>query len=164
RGAPCRRTLGAPRAPRRAALPRSREPRASSAHCRLVSGARRLRPRARAGRPLPRDAAPGGGELSHRGHRRLGERRPRRRRSLARARSVLLFETVLENRAAAPVSGALALSVNGRAMLPVPVDLPPGPSIVATPFRVPARGEYLVEARLLLPAALPAPGPVTSAI
>ena len=84
--------------------------------------------------------------------------------ALAPARSVLPFETVLENRAAAPVSGALALSVNGRAMLPVPVDLPPGPSIVATPFRVPARGEYLVEARLLLPAALPAPGPVTSAI
>ena len=50
--------------------------------------------------------------------------------ALAPARSVLPFETVLENRAAAPVSGALALSVNGRAMLPVPVDLPPGPSVV----------------------------------
>ena len=84
--------------------------------------------------------------------------------ALAPARSVLPFETVVENRTAAPVSGALALSVNGRQMLPLPVDLPPGPSVVAAPFRLPAHGEYLVEARLLLPPALPASGPVDSAI
>ncbi|HYV56365.1 MAG TPA: VWA domain-containing protein [Candidatus Nitrosopolaris sp.] len=84
--------------------------------------------------------------------------------ALAPARSVLPFETVVENRAAVPVSGALALSVNGRPMLPLPVDLPPGPSLVAAPFRLPGRGEYLVEARLLLPPVLPAPGPVDSVI
>src|SRR5262249_17679462 len=77
--------------------------------------------------------------------------------ALAPARSVLPFETVVENRAAAPVSGALALSVNGRPMLPLPVDLPPGPTVVAAPFRLPARREYLVHARLLLPPVLPAP-------
>src|SRR5439155_26102276 len=57
--------------------------------------------------------------------------------ALAPARSVLPFETVLENPAAAPVSGALALSVNGRALLPLPVDLPPGPGVVAPPYSAP---------------------------
>src|SRR5207247_1405409 len=60
---------------------------------------------------------------------------------------------------------ALAVTVNGEALLPVPVELPPGVSAVRLPYRFENAGTYLLEATLLLaPGAPPAPGAVAAAI
>ncbi|HXA55049.1 MAG TPA: VWA domain-containing protein, partial [Solirubrobacteraceae bacterium] len=84
---------------------------------------------------------------------------------LAPAHAVLPLEAVLESRADAALGGALALTVNGQALLPVPLDLPPGVSVVRLPYRFEEPGSYLLEARLLLaPDTPPAPGAVGAAI
>src|SRR5205823_1922999 len=84
---------------------------------------------------------------------------------LAPAHAVLPLEAVVESRAAAPLGAALAVTVNGEALLPVPVELPPGVSAVRLPYRFGNAGAYLLEASLrFAPGAPPAPGAVTAAI
>ena len=84
---------------------------------------------------------------------------------LAPAHAPLPLEAVVESRAARPLGAALAVSVNGEALAPVPVELPPGVSAVRLPYRFAHAGAYLLEARLLLaPGAPPAPGAVAAAI
>ena len=84
---------------------------------------------------------------------------------LAPAHAVLPLEAVVESRAAAPLAAALAVTVNGEALLPVPLELPPGVSAVRLPYRFANAGAYLLEAKLLLaPGAPPAPGAVAAAI
>src|SRR5205823_2652926 len=64
-----------------------------------------------------------------------------------------------------PLAAALAVTVNGEALLPVPLELPPGVSAVRLPYRFANAGAYLLEAKLLLaPGAPPAPGAVAAAI
>src|SRR5438034_814267 len=84
---------------------------------------------------------------------------------LAPAHAALPLEAVVESRAVAPFGAALAVSVNGEALLPVPVELPPGVSAVRLPYRFENAGSYLLEAKLLLaPDAPPAPGAVAAGI
>ncbi len=71
----------------------------------------------------------------------------------------------MESRAVAPLGAALAVTVNGEALLPVPVELPPGVSAVRLPYRFANAGAYLLEASLHFePGAPPAPGSVAAAI
>src|SRR5437667_117888 len=84
---------------------------------------------------------------------------------LAPAHAVLPLEAVVESRAAAPLGAALAVTVNGEALLPVPVELPPGVSAVRLPYRFANAGAYLLEASLrFAPGAPPAPGAVAAAM
>ncbi len=84
---------------------------------------------------------------------------------LAPAHAALPLEAVVESRAAAPLGAALAVTVNGEALLPVPVELPPGVSAVRLPYRFANAGAYLLEASLrFAPGTPPAPGAVTAAI
>ena len=84
---------------------------------------------------------------------------------LAPAHAALPLEAVVESRAVAPLGAALAVTVNGQALLPVPVELPPGVSAVRLPYRFANAGAYLLEASLrFAPGAPPAPGAVAAAI
>src|SRR5207245_9695685 len=84
---------------------------------------------------------------------------------LAPAHPARPLEVVVESRAVAPLGAALAVTVNGEALLPVPVELPPGVSAVRLPYRFANAGAYLLEASLrFAPGAPPAPGAVTAAI
>src|SRR5439155_849646 len=62
---------------------------------------------------------------------------------LAPAHAVLPLEAVVESRAAAPLGAALAVTVNGEALLPVPVELPPGVSAVRLAYRFENAGTAL---------------------
>jgi Mg-chelatase subunit ChlD len=85
--------------------------------------------------------------------------------ALAPAGAVLPLEAVVESRAPAERSAALALAVNGAALLPAPVALAPGTTLVRLPYRFEAPGNVLLEARLLLAPGEPeAPGHVTAAM
>ena len=84
---------------------------------------------------------------------------------LAPAHTVLPLEAVVESRAATPLGAALAVTVNGEALLPAPVELPPGVSVVRLPYRFEDAGSYLLEAKLLpAPGAPPSPGAAAAAI
>jgi Ca-activated chloride channel family protein len=85
--------------------------------------------------------------------------------AVAAAGAVLPLEAVLESRAPAERSAALALAVNGAALVPVPVPLAPGTTLVRLPYRFEEPGNVLVEARLLFAPGEPeAPGRVAAAM
>jgi len=71
--------------------------------------------------------------------------------TFATAAAVLPLEAVVENRAPAPRDAALAIRLNGKSLLPVPVQMPPGVSAVRLPYRFDEAGSYLMEAELLMP-------------
>src|SRR5207245_9689182 len=75
---------------------------------------------------------------------------------LAPAHAALPLEVVVESRAVAPLGAALAVTVNGQALLPVPVELPPGPSAVRLPYRLANAGAYPLHADLRLRPGRPA--------
>jgi Ca-activated chloride channel family protein len=77
---------------------------------------------------------------------------------VAPERTFVPVEAVVESRAAASL--AVALTIDGASATPRPVDLRPGLSVVALPYRAEGVGEHLLEARLLLPPERPpAPTP-----
>jgi Ca-activated chloride channel homolog len=82
---------------------------------------------------------------------------------VAAAGTVLPIEAVIESRAIGTRSAALALAANGRALLPVPLELPPGVSVVRLPYRFDESGQYLLEARLLAAPGEPAPPAIAAA-
>src|SRR5439155_1042022 len=165
-------------APRPAALPPGWAPLSPG---RAVPHARRRARDPGARRPLARARASGGGRLCGRSDRRLGERRQCGARDRARVpgaararawgarrdrrhrlRGTLAPAGTPPGR---PPAAALAVTVNGEALLPVPLELPPGVSAVRLPYRFANAGAYLLEAKLLLaPGAPPAPGAVAAAI
>jgi Mg-chelatase subunit ChlD len=85
--------------------------------------------------------------------------------ALAPAHAALPIEAVVESRAAEPRAAALRIAVDGQSLLPVPVELTPGVSVVRLPYRFEAPGSRLLEAELLLPPGEPpSPGPVARVI
>ena len=74
--------------------------------------------------------------------------------------SVLPLSVVVESRAPKPLPAVLEVRADEERAAPVPVELPPGTSLVELPYRFRAEGEFLLQARLLLPPAEPrAPAP-----
>src|SRR5262245_43265703 len=73
--------------------------------------------------------------------------------ALAPAGAPVPLEAVVESRV--PGTAAVSLQVDGEAMVPRPVDLPAGISVVGLPYRAGDRGHHLLEARLLLPGTPP---------
>jgi Mg-chelatase subunit ChlD len=67
------------------------------------------------------------------------------------------LEAVVDNRTSTRRSAVLQMAVDDRPPLAVPLDLPPGTSVVALPFPTAEPGTALVEARLLLRAGEPQP-------
>ena len=85
--------------------------------------------------------------------------------TFAPAHAVLPLQAVVESRAASPVAAALRVGVNGQSLLPVPVEMVPGVSVIRLPYRFEDAGSYLLEAELLLPPGEPpAAGAVGRAI
>jgi Mg-chelatase subunit ChlD len=58
------------------------------------------------------------------------------------------LEAVIESQAATPVPAVLHLRANGRPLMPLPIDLPPGVSRLDLPFRVQDAGQLAFEAEL----------------
>ncbi|TMB46040.1 MAG: VWA domain-containing protein [Deltaproteobacteria bacterium] len=74
--------------------------------------------------------------------------------------SVLPLSVVVESRAPRPLPAVLEVRADEEEAAPVPVELPPGTSLVELPYRFRAEGEFLLRARLLLPPDQPrAPAP-----
>ncbi len=69
----------------------------------------------------------------------------------------LPVEVVVESRAAGPTRAVLDLAANGERLASQTIDLDPGVSVVAVPYRPRAPGQYLLEARLALPDGGPQP-------
>jgi Mg-chelatase subunit ChlD len=84
--------------------------------------------------------------------------------SLAPASTLLPLQVVVDHRAPGRRSAALAVRADGRGMVPVPLELDEGPSVITLPYRLNAPGHHLLEAELLLPPGVPAPGPVATAV
>jgi Mg-chelatase subunit ChlD len=85
--------------------------------------------------------------------------------ALAPAHAVLPVQAVVESRAAGRLDGALRIGIDGGSLLPVPVEMPPGVSVVRLPYSFEDPGSHLLEAELLLgPGEPPAPGSVARAI
>jgi Mg-chelatase subunit ChlD len=79
--------------------------------------------------------------------------------------TALPFAAVVESRAATPLAAALELTVNGTPLALAPIELSSGLSVLALPYRLQGAGQYLLEARLRLPATAPqAPGRVRAAL
>jgi Mg-chelatase subunit ChlD len=68
--------------------------------------------------------------------------------AFAPAHGLVPLEAVLENQATAPVTALLRLRANGRALMPLPVELPPGASLLALPFRTRDPGQLTFDAEL----------------
>jgi len=84
---------------------------------------------------------------------------------LAPEHAVLPLRAVLENRSDRPVSAAIRLTAGGEQAPPFPLDVPPGVSVVELPHRFNGRGEFVVEAALLVtPGEREPPGPVTASV
>jgi Mg-chelatase subunit ChlD len=82
---------------------------------------------------------------------------------LVAAGAALPVAAVVEARA--ETTAALALTADGRALPPLPLDLAPGVTVVPLPLRVHRPGHHLLEARLQLPPATPpAPGAPAAAV
>lgn len=75
---------------------------------------------------------------------------------LAPERATVPLEAVVESRAAEPSHAVLELAANGERLTSLALDLPSGVSVVEVPYRARGAGQYLLEARLILPGA-PAP-------
>lgn len=84
--------------------------------------------------------------------------------AFAPASTLLPLHVVVDHRGSGRLAAALAVRADGRGMVPVPLDLPPGPSVVTLPYRLNAPGHHLLEAELLPPPGVPAPGPVATAV
>jgi len=75
------------------------------------------------------------------------------------------LEAVVENATAERTTAVLQVAIDAAPPLAVPLDLPPGPSVVALPFPSAEPGAALVQARLLLrDGEPPAPGFVSAAV
>lgn len=83
--------------------------------------------------------------------------------ALAPERGALPVEVVVESRAPAPTRAVLELVANGERLTSEAIDLDPGVSVVAVPFRPRGTGQYLLEARLALPGGVPQPPGVARA-
>jgi Mg-chelatase subunit ChlD len=84
--------------------------------------------------------------------------------TLAPASTLLPLQVVVDHRAPGRLSAALAVRADGRDMMPVPLDLPAGPSVITLPYRLNAPGHHLLEAELLMAPGVPAAGPVATAV
>jgi Ca-activated chloride channel family protein len=80
------------------------------------------------------------------------------------AHAVLPLEAVLEGHGATAASVALDIHVNGGSLVPVPVEIGPGTSVVRLPYSFEAPGTYLLEAGLLLPSGARVAGSVAAAV
>ena len=84
---------------------------------------------------------------------------------LAPEHSLLPIEAVIESRAAVPTRALLELYANGDRLTGQAIELTPGVSVVELPYRLRNSGQYLLEARLALPAGAPQPpGTVRAAL
>ena len=72
--------------------------------------------------------------------------------ALAPEHATVPLEAVVESRAPAPLRAVLELAANGERLGSSTIDLPPGVSVVEVPYRARSTGQYLLEARLTLPA------------
>jgi Ca-activated chloride channel homolog len=77
------------------------------------------------------------------------------------ARVPVPLEAVVEARAA--TTAAISVTVDGQAIPPRPVQLEPGISVVALPYRAREPGVQAIEARLIVPPAQPVPTGVARA-
>jgi hypothetical protein len=77
------------------------------------------------------------------------------------ARVAVPLEAVVEARA--PTSVAIGITVDGQAIPPRPVQLAPGVSVVAVPYRAREPGVEMLEARLIVPPLDPPPTGVARA-
>lgn len=77
--------------------------------------------------------------------------------ALAPEHSLLPLEAVVENWAPMPTRTVLEIFANGERLTSETIDLAPGVSVVGVPYHLRDTGQYLLEARLALPAGAPQP-------
>ena len=68
--------------------------------------------------------------------------------TFAAANGLVSLAAVLDSQAPTPVPAVLHLRANGRPLMPLPIDIPPGASLLDLPFRARAPGQLAFEAEL----------------